>query len=249
MKVHQYWLTTFTTLCVISLISVLSLTTALPWQTYSAQNTASTRVWYFQACYSQLPTPVPGVLTSECDSFLPINLLYGALGIDGASFLILVCLVATVTWRGRTSLTTGSSFSAVAWGIWPVRCLALSRAAHVSLLVSALVIKDGALPHNSWVTRNAGHACLAASIALSILSIITLFGLVWRELWDVPLYVDTPKDEPVLMVMGPPSISNKMVLSEQLGKAIPHLEVLWLCAFLRYSKLFFNQSQKLISLT
>lgn len=198
-----------------SSIVLISLTTALPWQTYSAQNTASTRVWYFQACYSQLPTPVPGVLTTECDSFLPIYLLYSALGIDGASFLLLLCLVATFVWSGRGTSHTRASFSAATWGIWPVRCLALSRVAHVSLLVSALVIKDGALPHNSWVTRNAGHACLAASIAFSILAIISFFGLVWRELWDVPLYVDTPKNEPISMVIGPPSLSHGMVLSEQ----------------------------------
>jgi len=201
---------------VISLLSVsssivlLSLTTALPWQTYSAQNTASTRVWYFQACYTQLPTSVPGMFTTECDSALPINLLYGALGIDGVSFILLLCLTVLVTCRGGSNSTTGAALSVASWGIWPTRCLALSRAAHVSLLVSALVVKDGTLPHNSWVVRNAGYSCLAASIALSVLALIALFGLVWRELWDVPFYVDTPKDEPTLVGNGMLVVSDQM---------------------------------------
>jgi len=147
-------------------------------------------VWYFKGCYtvSDSVTTAGETFAVECDSGLPTNILYAALAIDGTTFLALASLLVFVSCSEK-----GQAARSVApWGIWPTRFLALARIVHIALLVSAMVLKDAPLPHNSWTTRGTGFNCLSSAIALSTGAFLGLFGLIWRELWNEPVFMEYP---------------------------------------------------------
>ena len=172
-----------TALCSASLI-LLSLTLTLPWQSYSAQNTASSMQWGFSSCYT-VPTGIAGGSATVCDPAAPAQLLQACLAIDVLCLLLALAFLAQpfLPPSAPCSGSLGLGSPAFARVLRLCRALAALRAAHAAMCVAALVLKNNSLPASPWAAHLEGWSCLASAIAASCAALLVHLALGYEEAW------------------------------------------------------------------
>jgi hypothetical protein len=166
---------------------LLALTLTLPWQSYTAQNTAQTMQWAFASCYSR-PTGIAGGAATVCDPPTPANLVYACLAIDALALALALFLMAQPylpPYVPGARMAPGSA--AAGQALLAARAVGALRVAHLGMCVGAMVLKTASLPATPWAVQLAGWNCLAGAIAMSCAAMLGHLALCYQEAWLEPL--------------------------------------------------------------